>query len=594
MKELKVKQYINSITKKLNSTKISNIMTVIFLLIISLIFSKPLLSNKVLFTHDGTFHVSRIIGTQFSIEEGQFLPVITSKWMNNFGYSWNLFYPPVITYIGVLLKPFYETYTETLYHIVFYLSIIACFSIYYLIKEITNNKKAAVIGSIIYVSAPYRITNIFVRMAIGEIISMSFLPVLFLGLYNLIMGDTKKHYFITIGAIFILLSHNISSVIAFFIAVVFCVFNIKKVFTKKVLIKLIINCLFIVGITSFFYIPLFESKQHTNYAVFEEDFMTSNEEMHKQSIHLKQLFIDNFKYARAYNIDDEKDHDGEMNFSIGYPIIVSLVIAPYILYKLIKTKKDIKTYVYFIGMGIFCLFLTTFYFPWDKMPRFVTFFQVPYRFLTPAIFLLSVQLGIAVSYYKGNINLYYVIAVTVLIIMYMYPYYMNFSYDELATEYPMLVDNTSFLACANFEYLPYNARKNFDYLCERKNEVIELEGNAEINNYNKNNTDMSFEIKNNSNDILILELPYTNYIGYEVKLNGEKLVIEESPNGLIQVSIPSKINGKVSVSYSGTKSMIITKYVSIISMILFLIYIVCMHIKEYLNIKRKGEVNHNE
>lgn len=593
MKKIEVNQQIKKIRIIIKQSRFSDILIFLFLVVVSIIFSRPLLSNRVLFTHDGTFHVSRIIGTQFSMEEGQFLPTITSKWMNNFGYSWNLFYPPLFAYIGVLVKPFFVTYTKTLYSIVFYLSIIACLSMYYLVLEITKRKKAALITSIIYISAPYRITNVFVRMALGEVITMSFLPVLFLGLYNLLKGNGKRHYLITVGAVVILLSHNISSVITLFIAIAFGLFNIKEVVKKDIIRKLLINCFFIVSITMFFFVPLFESKQYTNYAVFDSSFMTSNEEMHKQSIHLKQLFVDNFKYERAFSIDDEKDHTSEMNFSLGYPIIISLVMCPYVFYRLIREKRAINTQLYFIMMGCVCVYLTTFYFPWDKMPRAVTFLQVPYRFLTPAVFLLSVQAGMSISYIEDKMNLYHVFAAMILLIIYTYPYFINLSYDDLATEYPMLVDSTSFLACANFEYLPYEARKNFDDLCQRNNEVIKLKGEAKIVDYYKENVKMSFEIKDNSNEDLILELPYTNYIGYKIELNGQKINIEESPRGLIQISIPGGKNGQISVSYPGTNAMNITKTVSILSTVLFIVYVAIINTKDVLK-NKKVEVQSNE
>ena len=65
---------------------------------------------------------------------------------------------------------------------------------YELLKEITKKNKISLLGSIMYMCAPYALVNIYTRMALGEISAYAFFPILFLGIYNLINGNGKKTY----------------------------------------------------------------------------------------------------------------------------------------------------------------------------------------------------------------------------------------------------------------------------------------------------------------------------------------------------------------------------------------------------------------
>lgn len=572
--------------------KYESIIIIIVLILITMFVSIPLINKTHVDTHDGLSHVSRVIGLAYSLEENQPFHVIVSRWTNGFGYSWNLFYPPLITYFCILLKPIIATYSETVEYIIVILNFITIFGMYGFMKEVTSNKKVSAITAMIYLSAPYRITDMYVRMALGEIITLSFLPILFWGFHNLLYGDKKKDYLITIGACAILLSHNISSIIVVFISFIYFLVNIRKVFNKEIILKLIINVLFICMITSYFFIPLLESKNTIDYSCFEKGFMMNKENMYKESVHLKQLFIDNFKYGFSYGIGNELDGSGDMNFSIGYPLIIGLMLSPLIIYRLFKNKEEKINYLYYLGMGLLCMFLTTFYFPWNKMPDFFSFIQVPYRFLMPTIFLLSVSTGMAINYEFKNIKIFYLLIILGFFVIYIYPYFNNLIYNKEYSEYPLLTENNSNLTCANYEYLPYKARTNMDYISNRKDNAIIISGKATIIDEIKDNTQLTFTITDNESEELIIELPYIYYIGYNVTLNDRQLDLHESDKGFIEIIVNNKENGEVKVSYTGTTLMKVSRVVSILSTVVFVVY--ALYDKERLSKivnKAKGLAN---
>ena len=165
-------------------------------------------------------------------------------------------------------------------------------------------------------------------------------------------------------------------------------------------------------------------------------------------------------------------------------------------------------------------------------------------------------------------------------------------YNKEYSEYPLLTENNSNLTCANYEYLPYKARTNMDYISNRKDNAIIISGKATIIDEIKDNTQLSFTITDNESEELIIELPYIYYIGYNVTLNDRQLDLHESDKGFIEIIVNNKENGEVEVSYTGTTLMKVSRIVSILSTVVFVVY--ALYDKERLSKivnKAKGLAN---
>lgn len=60
---------------------------------------------------------------------------------------------------------------------------------------------------------------------------------LFHGLFNLLKGDGKKHYYIAIAAIGLILTHTISTEYSAIFALLYIIFNFKQLKNKEVIKK---------------------------------------------------------------------------------------------------------------------------------------------------------------------------------------------------------------------------------------------------------------------------------------------------------------------------------------------------------------------
>ncbi len=165
---------IKEILKKENSKNI------LILLFVSFLVCLPLLSKKIDISYDdGVQHITRLMGTYQSIQEGQLFPVIMSKFCNNFGYSWNLFYSPFTAYVPLLFKLLGFSFTSCIKLFMFFVVFASGVTMYFFTKEVTKNKKIALIAGIFYLFAPYRFTDMYIRNALSELTSFVFLPMVF-------------------------------------------------------------------------------------------------------------------------------------------------------------------------------------------------------------------------------------------------------------------------------------------------------------------------------------------------------------------------------------------------------------------------------
>lgn len=539
--------------------------------------------------HDTIYHISKAVGTEIALKEGQILPLITSNYMNDFGYSWNIFYPPLSNYIMMAIKVFTHSYVTALNILIFLSILVSGIAMFNFIKRVTKSNNVALLVAIIYMLAPYRLVDIYIRGALGEVMAFMFLPFVFHGIYNIFEGDGKRHYLLAIGAIGLLLSHNISTLLTIIAVAIYVLINIKKLFNKKVIKYLVINVVFIVVIVMFFYGPMLQNKMATDYAVFNET-KIDKELLHDYSVYFYQLLFGKMQHGGSYPLDVADSQNVDMCFALGLTILVPVLFTPFVYKKIDKSKR--KIYLTTLFIGILFLVLTTTIIPWNQLPDFIVFIQFTYRFLLTATFFLSIIAGINIYKISEALDLKTVMLYTMITLMYITPL-MNVAkinsvdWKKFYTTEIMEEGQTFSDFSATYEYLPSKAFNNKNYIATRSQDPIIEEGSGDISEVNKENLEITFYIENVEKDTII-ELPFIYYQGYTASVNGEKAEISESNNGFIQITFREGENGIVEVKYTGTIWYYVSLMISIIGTIIFITYII---FKEYKGKKRNEKNN---
>ncbi len=564
----------------------------LIIIFIAIIVTSGLLIKGLPDGHDVDAHMARAVGTGEALSEGQFPALVTSNYANGFGYSWNIFYPPLITYVMVILKIFVFTYVNALKLVIILSVLVAGIGMYELLKEITGKKKTALLGSIMYMCAPYLLVDIYTRVALGEIITYAFFPVLFLGIYNLVNGSGKKHTLIGISAIVILLSHNIGAMFAVVMSGIYVLFNIGKLKDKEKIKKIIINVVFIILVTSFFYLTLLETKNSADYIVFEYGKMATVESMQENAVYLPQILFGKMQFGYSEELTYENNVSEDMCFQLGLYIIVPLLFTPFV-FKDVKNKKD---YVIALYVGILAIVLSSTLFPYEQMPEWISFIQYPWRFLFIATFTLTIVAVINIEKLFKKINLKEIMLITTIILIYVSPLILSNNFDITITdekyeEIDEITPGTRLSeATSSLEYIPTNAFINIEYLRNRNQEVAVLSGNIEITEQSKNGSSMEIKYSKEQGKASI-ELPYLYYPGYQIIVDGEEVEYYETENGFIGLDLENEGDGEITVKYTGTMLARVSFIISLISLIIFIIYNIMLVRKEIKERKTNSEMN---
>ena len=604
--------------------KNKKIISYICIIFASIIISIPLFNPNVnMQFNDGIQHICRLIGTKQSIEEGQIIPVIMSKFCNNFGYSWNLFYSPITSYIPLIFRLFTSSYEICMKIFIFLVNILTGLSMYYFLKKFLDKKLddekkelIALIGGILYILFPYRINDIYLRFAIAELTSFIFLPLVFNGLYTLI-NLNKKSYLLILGSVGMLLTHSLLTIYLAIFCFIYLIVNIKKL-NKSILLKLLISGITILLITAFYWEPLLESKLSANYEVFNQEHMVRWDAMIALKPTISELLFNT---------------SGRMWYGIGIFVILGTIASIVI----IKEKSiDRKNYFLFLVFGVISVIMSLDFFPFEKLPKLFTMMQFSFRMLEFGGFFLIICASISICFSLDKLNknvklafvtlfiiligvlaintfsniqygfifliiilictlflsitkfnYYTVIGITCISIICFLPNIKEIPYGRYYEEEDLINSievnsNTGRVhaGCASFEYLPTKAFENRKYIENRENiPIILSENTGKISNYTKDGTNCSFDIiKTEGKENLKIELPYIYYIGYNaeyVDTEGNKYNIQtyESENGFLCIDVPNE-NITVNVKYSGTTSMKLAYIISICSFISYIIYLI--------------------
>lgn len=357
---------------------------------------------------------------------------------------------------------------------------------------------------------------------------------------------------------------------------VFVIFYLTKLKDWQILKKLLIHVGLILLIVAFFYVPMIEHKMDTDYAIFNE-YKATGVATNTARISLNKLLFSKMQWGWALNIENDTATEKDMCYAIGLTLIIPLLFTPFVYKKIKKTHR--RLYIASIFISILFMALTTEWIDWTKVPYFFSFVQFPFRYLMIPSFLLSIVGAVNIAKVSEKFSKRDVLMVSMIAVIYITPLMQSAKItglDENQFYEVERLDATqpTSLCCAKFEYLPSKAFQNREYLANRSQDPILIEGEGEIKNSNKDKSSLTFDFTNTNGKEAKIELPYLYYLGYSAEINGKKLEMSESDKGFVAVTIPENESGTVEVSFTGTTLTKISMAVSIIGTILFIAYVI--------------------
>lgn len=554
----KITSWLNTIWYKYNTAFVAVIM-IVMTTILMLIYS-PLCPPG-----DFYVHFNRLIVLMDALKNGSFPYYMDYYIMDGYGYLIKGFYSDFIlipfAIIGNLTK------ATTAYLSILFLSTLFCgIWMYMAMKKIILNTYIALLTSLLYTFCTYRIFDIYIRGAFGEILSFTFIPLVLWGSYEIIKGDYKKWYIFTIGVVLLLYSHLISTLLTCSVVGIFYLLNIKHLWNNKIRIKyLIIAILVCIPLAAYFLFPMLELML-SNKFYYQENKLVEGMIGFKLNEMISGLF-------NSVSLRNEE----------FFPKLGGILTAFVLLRIFVRDKsKTIKLADTCTIIGILLFILTFPQFPWH-LPPFSLFsvIQFPWRFLEYTSLMFAIS-GSIYAYYLLKTRCQKIILTFTLCFIYI----LIFNSDSIhyrtlicTFDRPSLEYNTGFRGMIGGEYLPARLPSNNfeykdpevynDYLHER-GKIIEWKKNSnQIENFTKDKGHITFEAKITEKDVF--ELPLVYYIGYQTYLNGELIPYQQSENGLMELSLTE--SGKVEVIYVGTTIQKISYYTTILSVLLLIMFI---------------------
>jgi uncharacterized membrane protein len=388
-----------------------------FLLIILIAFPafKDLLGPGYYTSHDGEGHVIRMDEFYRAFTDGQF-PVRWSKRLYfGYGYPFFNFNYPSVYYFGlpVMLLGFSATSAMKVETIVMFV-LSGVFMYLYLRRKVSF--PLAIAGATLYLYAPYRLLNIYVRGSVGESAAFVFAPLL-LWAGEAITHNQKKSILWGSLIIFLLgISHNISALLLFAFFFGYSIFHSIAQKSPAPFLRSVLAFVLGIMMAAFFFVPALTEKSIT----FLDQTIARDYPAH--FIYPVQFIKSGWDFGSSV----PGLNDG-LSFNLGYMQMilagVGMLMALFLLRRKVLVIEDKDVLVSFIfnivvlgGSIFFMLPLSKFL--WDTLPL-LPFVQFPWRFImltVPALTVIGV-IGLAEIFKKLKVPKLGHVTMSVIIIL---------------------------------------------------------------------------------------------------------------------------------------------------------------------------------
>ena len=301
---------------------------------------------------------------------------------HGFFYSTNHIYYGIFAYDASLFYGMFPHYCSAIFNYLFsftgigvvssikiisiIFSFIAAIFAYKLVSHISKNKVVGIAGGIAYAFLPYRTFCFFYRFAFSEAIALTFIPMFFYALYRII-NDEKLYIspfiILILSLAMCVFSHPFTAILIVLSGIIFCLFNIKKLFFKfkklRFSLYMLTSVILEVGLVFCFVFPMLEAYGLEIYRVSDNEIMWTNLESvlgrMVQSFQFAGLL--NFQWLEAFGISSPTD--STLLWTLGLIIFPFSCIGAFILDFFILKKLKVNIILKYI-IRVLVLFIIVF------------------------------------------------------------------------------------------------------------------------------------------------------------------------------------------------------------------------------------------
>lgn len=507
-------------------------------------------SSLMLHTHDGPVHLARMAAWFQAAEDNQWPP----RWASGLDYGYGT---PIL--IFTYPWPYFLSYLFLkaglglvfTYKLVLWLSFLFSGPLMFLAgRELLTDERKAFLVALFYQFHGFRLIEILIRGAFGEVWTYAFLPLALWGIAKIFKKDYRQGFFLTVlGTALLILTHNSISLV-FFSALLFLTLLAAPNWSSRVI------AWFAAGwglmLASWYWLPALLERKYTYGDLFMKDLYLE----HFPS--LKQLFLPNFLNQAWGQVHD-------ISVQVGLLPLLSLALAGWLVWqkKLALFEKRLAIFSWLLFLICLVLMQEISIPLWQRIPM-LRQFQFSWRFL--ALVVLATSLAAVIAYnrprsgatnpLRGRIGFYWLIVIAVFLTS--LPFWRTLGFDEINEpdywHYPL---NTTYFGEADTIWA---ASPPAQY----PKEYVEIvDGEGEIANLERSSTSHRFVLKN-STAVNVLDRTHF-FPGWRVYVDGVEQAIQfqdQNYRGLITFRV-SAGEHQIAVRFTRTKIHQISEMISL-------------------------------
>lgn len=553
--------------------------------------SVPLFAPAIFKGHDLEFHLMRIEGLREGLRGGQFPVKIQPNWMNGYGYGASLFYGDVFLYLPALLRLCGVSVQGAYKIFVFLVNVSACLSGFYVFRRFSKDDRIGLLGSFLYTCSIYRLTCVYIRAAVGEYLALTFLPLFFWGIYEILFENAAEKclgkepegcriegwLLAALSYTGIVYSHVISAEIAAVFTVLAGLVFWRHTFRKDRMWR-IVKCGAVMAACSLAFLVPFLDMARDPY-----QFNAGQNEGKIQSggaalNQLFSLFPNGVGNALSYStLERTMGNGNEMPYALGGGFIAAaaLFLAYYVCGKE-KEDSNTRKSAGFLLFAVLTTFMTTSLFPWNFLQRssgllnyMIQNIQFPWRLLGISTLVFTFFVCAAVEVFR-TWQKYGVVALTVVVMWAVISSGYLLS-GRMTDNSVWCVKNADSLNDFNYmggEYLPEN--------CEYADKSITnpvLSDGVRMIQCDRSSNHFRICCLNESGQTGYIDAPLLYYRGYEAidTETGMKLQVVKSKEAKVRILLPAGFDGEISLYYHEYWYWRIAELISLCTIVLIVV-----------------------
>jgi len=515
--------------------------------------------------HDFT-HVSRLYELEQGLLSGQF-PV---RWSENLGYGYGMpqfsFYAPLFYYQALIFRAFGISFLWSI-KLTVILQVLLSFWGLYKIGERIWDKWAGLLVGIAGIYAPYRLVDMYVRGAFGELSGITFFTLTLYAILAWSKKPTRKNMvFVIVCGAGIILSHNLMALIAApFVMAWILYWSVKEKRLKKYWLDIGLMGALTVGLSAYYAVPALLEKSLTQAEKLTTGFSNYNHHF----LYIRQFWNSHWGYGGSiWGIDDD------VTFQLGKVqiVIIGLAFLLYV-YKRVVLKKSIKNAgmliltMCMLGIALFLTILKS-KFVWDFIPM-LAYIQFPWRYLSVSLIFVAILTG---SVYlltpkRWRSQVVFILIVGIIISQIGFARPESFLENDDILYYTDETRIKTEMSDVIPDFLPIGAHpENLPALLDRNAKFTFL-------------TDATYEIKIDRGYEFLLAYTSTvdnqltigifDFPGWSIYIDGEKTAHTTNKDGLIQIDLPQSDTVRfVSGRFEETPVRLWSDIVSLVSLVM--------------------------